>query len=459
MTAIPIAPFGQAVALPGFWDTFPGADGSAPGNGWIDLATGLAHHAPAKVQSGRVGIGAASFTGSGITKVGLGQFGIYRKVGLTDGVEVTLRHHRATNGLDPDLDDLAWQFGPSVFVDPTGAQAQMGMSLTWDISVTHNGGALVQMMGLFDQADWLNPTYYVIYEGAWMDIANIRVGDADGMNVMKLRCVGGKCAGYWNGVRCLGPFDVPSWALGRDGWGAHTIMASGPISNIGNIDTIRVQPWSQSLGSYPAVPAVGAAGSTVKAAAAGSVAVAYPTSPAAGALLVAVVATNNGNFNTPAGWQSDGTATVTSGIRATVFTKLADGTETGTMTFVRSSGTGDCAGFMFAVTGQNPLSPAHGAAGSVNTASTALASGSHSIFGPNRQSVWVGATATATAITMPAGYTSIANAGTAGASINVAAGYKPISSAGQSTTGVVTGTLGGSVASVGLLEVIDPDPR
>lgn len=447
----------MAFTLPGYWDTFSRADGSAVGNGWTDLAATLTNHAPAIINSGRVGIGTSSFSGSGITKTGLGQFGIYRSVGLSDGVEVTLRHQRATSGFDGDLDDVAWQFGPSVFVNPTGAQAQMGMSLTWDITVIASGGMLVQMMGLFDQPDWLNPTYYQIYEGAWMDVKNIRLNPGD-VNVLKLRCFGGKIAGYWNGIRCLGPFSTPSWAVGRDGWGAHNIMAGSPISNTGNIDTIRIQPWTTSLGSYPSVPTVSTAGTTAKAATAGSIAVPYPT-VSAGQLLVAVVATMNGNFTTPSGWRQDGTVQVTSDIRASIFTKTATGTESGTLSFVRASGTDNCAGFMFPVSGYNPILPGHGATGSANSSSTTLASGSRATFGPNRLAVWVGATANNVAITIPGGYTSIANCGTSGATINLAAGYTTVSSAGQSTTGVVNGTLASSVTSAGLMEIIDPDPR
>lgn len=450
----PVRPFGMPAIVPGFWDTFDRASGSPVGNGWTDLASALPHYAPALVQDGRLGIGTAGANGL---------FGIYRQIGLTDGVEVTVRQRRATAGLDGNLDDIGWQPGPAVHVNPAAINNQRGLTLIFDIAVSSlsNPPAIfVGVWAMFDNSDYIlnTPDGYILYESNWMQPELLNVGGLNSINSIRFRCVGGKMSGYWNGQRIVGPIDVPSWAVGVDGWGANNICASLPISNIGNVDVVQIRPYSTSLGSYPSVT-VGHTGATNKAATASSINVAYPT-VIAGELLVLVVATNNGTFTTPTGWTSKGTVTIASGIRGHVFEKVADGTESGNLTIARATGTDNLAGFMFTLDGYNINPVARGVSSQANTSSsTTLALPGVTIAGGNRFVVWIGATAGNVAITVPSGFTQIANCGTSGAAINLAAGWQNFTISPQATSPAMNGTLGSSATSVAMSYKVYPDPR
>jgi hypothetical protein len=435
---------GGIIVLSGYADAFDRADGDVD-HGWNDLADELPFHEPAQIVGGKLGAGASPT---------YGQLGVWRELGRDgsgDGFEIELDWT-----FEPDLSNVGWQAGALAFFNPAGAEGEQGLAFYYDISLSGNPSQFFGIYGMFDAVDFLTPAHYLLYEFNWLSHNSFH-SDRGKVATIGLRVAHGQVEGRVDGERVCGPIPIPAWAEGIDAWGVNNIMAPTPL-NLGNIDAIRIRDWTEPLGAHP-VASVPAAGATVKASTAATIDVAYPASPSAGDQIVAVLTTINGDIATPSGWTSKLTQQVTSGIRLHVFTKAATGSESGDVTFSRSSGTGHCGGFMFLARDANPAGNATSGSGQANTSSTSIASPDQQIGGLDKLIVWIGAVAANSAITVPAGYTSIANLGTSGAAINCAAGYKLESSVPISTLTGPTGTVAAANASVGASMLLHPDPR
>jgi hypothetical protein len=387
-----------------YTDAFSHSDGAwRPAAGWYNLGDvdNTQTDDPVMVVDGLLGPAPTqSYSGRAL---------YFRETGKTN-IEVTVR-------VKFSLD----QPGAVVCVTPNGTIR--GMAMYWN--------AVFSRFYLVSLGDEYNDR--VIYDSQpFINLAS----DHD----ITLRVKDGSVTGFVNNQALLGPITLPAEVAAST---KHGFYIGQGAAGAGLIESIRFQDLGQDLGSGIAAPTI-VAGTPAEADTASQIDVPYPANVAAGNLLVMLVGfVGGGTVTTPTGWTSGGTGT--SGLRGQVWYKVADGTETGNLTVVKTGGSaGDCAGVMVKATGYVSVGGFSGqiaAAGQGNSASTSLTAPSVNLSGVNMRGLWFGAIASNNAITGPNGWDLVVESGTTDQTVNIAIYQREWDTAPNAATGTVAGTI------------------
>lgn len=281
---------------------------------------------------------------------------------------------------------------------------------------------------------------------------------------------GGNVYLYVDGVRKAGPVPIDATHLLSPLHGVH-IQTQNGFADVA-YDTVIVEglpdvrPLTAAEISALAVmtrPAVVGTTATTQVtsneASSTAVDLTYPTTVNSGELLVAVVAYNTGTFTVaPTGWTLRVGGGTAGGIRIALFTKVSDGTETGTVTFTKTTGGASViGGVMFRMTGCNTTAPMSGAAQG-NTSSTNMASASQTVRGYKKKGLWAGASAQNQTITMPSGFSEIVKTGTAGQALNLSVGLMDYDVSPAASVAGPTGTIAVAGTSATIHGFFQPKP-
>lgn len=261
-----------------------------------------------------------------------------------------------------------------------------------------------------------------------------------------IRSVNNEVNAYINGFHIMGPVTN---GVAIQSSPRHGIYGSGWSQGVGYANRVTIRHNDTPL-EASSVPTIEGTPTSDTAAAASTLDLTVPSSPQAGEILVAIVAgAFSGTWTTAAqGWTPLTNISTASSRSARVFWKISDGTETGDVTFTKSSTAANLVGIMFRVAGVNNLNATlHKLAtanAQSNTASTSLAVASITPDAIQQLLVWWGFTPTNNDITLPGSYDDILQAGT---SVRLRVGKLDAPSEGDPIA--QAGTIAASAVSIG----------
>lgn len=283
-------------------------------------------------------------------------------------------------------------------------------------------------------------------------------------STVELRIKDGYVESYYNGVR-RGVGLIPPEL---DGSPFHGIQIDTLINNVGKtVDDILIEPWYGTITDYSA-PVIESYGAIVTSASATSISVNIPSGVTAGDLLIAIIGVNGGGtINAPSGaWTKQGQAGNVAGNQSAWFTKTADGTETGTLSFGKTGGiTSGMAGTMLRISHVCEVENIR-VNGSVqaNAASTNITAPSVGILGRHRRSIWACFMGASNTVTLPTDFSPVVSTSN-GATPQLVVGTRTWDGVIDSPFGtapVATGTQIGTALSSGQSSamhfIIMPDP-
>lgn len=218
----------------GTTENFTGTAGTNLGSPWTDAADAkptqygdvvLEGNGLAMIPDADHAASAAPYTGWTVSHAVA-----TRAMGSTSG-EVSILWDYSSFGARNWLSQVAPAFG----LDLGANYLEQGVTYVYDIGEGGNSYA----QNVFESAsiaDCLDPPLYyrvianTVHYGwpvATADPPVINPGPNQAW--VTLRTDGTKFTAWWNGIRTLPPTAIPSWALGRDGWGFHVVSIAPPI--------------------------------------------------------------------------------------------------------------------------------------------------------------------------------------------------------------------------------------
>lgn len=483
---------GQTVPHPGFVrDTFA-RSGNKIGNGWSDYSDDTEYLDPVELRDGWIGSGDSVTYGHLI----IARDNPNGADGDTKGYEVSMVWD-ATHFTD--------QVSPMVAADSPANidyRNEIGLCATPDVAL----GLPIYIVTAFhnpnthnvDTADDDNYVKFdfqvpVMHEDDFfggIDLSEnisydeygsaILLGDPE--VTITLRVKDNKLAAWFGDQRVLGPIDLPEWAQGRTASGLQIIQARNypeivspyrhPVPRQDHVKSLTVKTWDGDLGDYPDAATVAGVTTPAQEASATSITVDVPTHTD-GDLLYAIVASNRAGAVTSAGWQQ--VSSGGSNPKQVLLVRVAD-SEPASYDFAHAGSAGPLAATIVALSGANPSvfmsewisgteRPGfwNTANGQANAADTDVTGRSANIIGPNRTVLWFAATLDG-AVTVPDGFTEVANTGDTG-DVRLTIGskvFQPVQNGvvpAQQPTGELVGTSDAATASHVITMRVLPDPR
>lgn len=423
------------------FDTFARADG--PETNWLDIADAWPSNFDPAIVNDRSW--SRAFGGPTLNVLS------YVDTGLADNFRIVMRWLADDNWPLSALN----QVGPALFVDPTVADNDpyLAMMPTGDFTLDGliGNNNVPNMTAEEFNAAYATASFY--WDGNFAPIPW-----PEGPSTWDVRVVAGELAVWLNGVRVLGPVAVPAQYAGRTMHGLSGRVADElfPVDRIA--DLCAIQPYTTPLPAYPD-PVAFAFGTGAKASSASSIGLTYPAMAAGRQVYAATIVDTAGAITAPAGWHEH-LATATGGLRVQVFHRdtNATGSDSGTVTFTKASGTGALGGVIFSTAGENPLGLMVGSGSGNAASSTTIAVPQVTVIGKNRTALVLIGCAANDVLTDPTGYTPVFALGTSGAAVNLSASTKVLDAVPQAhiaVTGAARATAG---TSVGQSLITYPDP-
>lgn len=259
--------------------------------------------------------------------------------------------------------------------------------------------------------------------------------DLSGAFELKMRVVGTQVAVYLDGDLFCGPVTIPAGLRGSRRHGVQTDDLATSTAETPTVSDVTMTRNSTPLDTYSAATITDAnrVGTPTKFTSGTTLNVPYPATVTAGDLLVCVVGnTSNRSITAPAGW----TTMFNSGfsVYKGVFTKVATGSETGTLAITHSGAVTNGAGVIFAVQNVSPYLPVDTTSMATgNFGASPVTAGALNLIGLGRIVMLVSFGNINAAHTHPAGYSTIAETTAGGATCRLKVTGQAMSLTGNDT--------------------------